>query len=218
MTITWLGHAAFLITTAEGRAIITDPYEAGAYGGALAYQPITHTADVVTVSHQHADHYHPQGIQGHPQIVMGAGAHQAGGFTIKGIAAFHDPSEGAERGDNTMFVFNVDGLSVCHFGDLGHIPDEQQMAELGHVDVALIPVGGCYTIDAREATQIIETLAPPVVIPMHYKTDACAFPIAAVDDFLRGKTHVHRPGRSELALTKDRLPATTHIYVLEHQL
>lgn len=218
MNITWLGHAAFLITTEGGTVIITDPYEAGSYDGALAYRPIEDEADVVTVSHQHADHYHPKGLKGDPEIIIGSGTQTAAGLTFRGISTFHDPSEGIERGENTIFVFEADGISLGHFGDLGHVLSDEQISEIGHLDVALIPVGGLYTIDAVEASEIVAKVAPKIVIPMHFKTKACTFPIAAVDDFLRDKEHVERLGRSEISLTKDRLPSEMHIKVLEHKL
>ena len=218
MKISWLGHAAFLITSESGKKILTDPYEAGSYGGVLAYNPIDEEADVVTVSHQHADHYHPKGLKGHPEIVTGAGILTAGGLTFKGVSSFHDPSEGTERGENTIFVFNIDDITLCHLGDLGHIPSEEQLAEIGDIDVVLVPVGGLYTIDAKEATEIIEKMAPKIVIPMHYKTSKCGFDIASVDDFLRGKENVERMNSDEFSLSKADLPGETRIKVLEHKL
>ncbi|UCE19759.1 MAG: MBL fold metallo-hydrolase [Gemmatimonadota bacterium] len=218
MKITWLGHAAFLILSENGQKILTDPYEAGSYGGALAYQPINEEADIVTVSHQHADHYHPKGLKGQPEIITGSGVRTVGGFSFKGISTFHDPSEGTQRGDNTVFVFTVDDITLCHLGDLGHALSEDQTAEIGDVDVVLVPVGGLYTIDSNEATEIINTMAPKIVIPMHYKTSKCGFDIAGVDDFLRGKENVERITGSEISLTKADLPRETHIKVLEHKL
>ena len=218
MKIVWLGHAAFLIISESGKKILTDPYEAGSYDGALAYKPIEEEADVVTVSHQHADHYDPKGLKGHPEIVIGSGTQTAAGFTFKGISTFHDPSSGTERGENTIFVFDVDGISLCHLGDLGHDLNEDCISEIGQVDVALVPVGGLYTINANEATELLRTMNPKIAIPMHYKTKACNFPIAAVDDFLKGKENVEQVGSSEIILTKDKLPSEMHIKVLEHML
>ena len=218
MKIVWLGHAAFFITAQSGTRILTDPYEAGSYDGALAYKPIGEEADVVTVSHQHADHYDPEGVKGHPEIVLGPGAHTAGGIIFKGIPTFHDPKGGAERGENVVFVFDVDGLTVCHLGDLGHVLTEEQISEIGKVDVALVPVGGFYTIDANEATEIVDRLSSKIVIPMHYKTESCRFPIAPVDDFLKDKTNVEQIDGSEMSLTKEELPTETHIKVLKHKL
>lgn len=218
MKILWLGHAAFLITSESGKKILTDPYESGSYDGALAYKPIEEEADVVTVSHQHADHYHPQGLKGHPEMVTDSGLQTAAGFTFKGISTFHDQRGGTERGKNIIFVFDVDDITICHFGDLGHVLSDTAISDIGKVDVALIPVGGFYTIDANEASEIVNKIAPKIVIPMHFKTKACNFPIAPVDDFLIGKEHVERINSSEMTLAKHALPTETHINVMEYRL
>lgn len=218
MKIVWLGHAAFLITSESGKKIVTDPYESGSYNGALAYKPIDEVADVVTVSHQHADHYDPKGLKGHPEIVIGSGVQTKGGFTFKGIPTFHDPKGGSERGENTIFIFEVDDVTVCHFGDLGHTLTDEQISEIGKIDVALIPVGGLYTIDGHEATEIINRSSPKIVIPMHYKTEKCGFDIAPVDEFLQGKENVEQVEGSEISVTVEQLPTETHIKVLEHKL
>ena len=218
MKITWLGHAAFLITSTNGATILTDPYESGSYDGALAYKPIVEEVNVVTASHLHADHYYQHGLKGNPKIVMNPGVQKAGGFTFKGISTFHDSSGGSERGENIVFVFDVDDITVCHFGDLGHVLDENHIAEIGKIDVALIPVGGFYTINAHEATEIIKRISPKIVIPMHFKTEACSFPIETVDEFLKGKENIERIPSSEISLTKDELPTETHVKVLEHKL
>ncbi|MDP2727422.1 MAG: MBL fold metallo-hydrolase, partial [Dehalococcoidia bacterium] len=130
----------------------------------------------------------------------------------------HDTSRGRERGKNTMFVFAVDGMRISHVGDLGHQLTDQQLAELGSVDVLLVPVGGFYTIDASEATRLVERLGPRVVIPMHYRTARCLFPISGVEDFIEGKKNVRKAATSEVELKKDTLPAEMEIIVLEHAL
>ncbi len=112
----------------------------------------------------------------------------------------------------------MDGVRVCHLGDLGHELDSNQMAEIGNVDVLLVPVGGFYTIDAKEATKVCEKLKPRLVIPMHYKTDKSSYPIAGVDDFLKGRKNVRRLGVSEIEIKKEQLPAIMETLVLEHAL
>lgn len=218
MKVKWLGHASFLITSEKGTRIITDPYESGGFGGSLNYGPIREEADIVVVSHDHADHNFVGDIKGSPQIVRGAGAHRIGDVEFKGVAAYHDTSRGRERGDVTITAFTVDGVRICHVGDLGHQPSDQQLADLGPVDLLLVPVGGFYTIDATEATHLVERMGPRVVIPMHFRTDKCLFPITGVEDFLKGKTNVDRPGTSEVEVKKDTLPSRTEIIVLEHAL
>lgn len=218
MKVRWLGHASFLIISDKGTRIITDPYQSGGMGGTLNYGPIREEAHVVVTTHDHADHNHLAGIRGAPQVVKGAGMHRAADVEFKGVSCYHDTSQGRERGKNTMFLFTVDGLRLCHVGDLGHQPSDQQLAELGPVDVLMVPVGGFYTIDAMEATRLSERLAPRVVIPMHYRNDKCLFPITGVEDFLKGKKKVRRVGSSEVELSKVDLPTETEVIVLEHAL
>ena len=114
-----------------------------------------------------------------------------------------------------MFCFEVDGIEVCHLGDLGHQLTDKQVADIGRVDILLIPVGGYYTIDAEVATEVCSKLSPKVIIPMHYKTGKCGFPIAGVDEFLRGKKNVNRLDSSEVEFKPAELPATTQVMVLE---
>lgn len=218
MKIKWYGHAAFLATTDQGVKIILDPYESGAYGGQLAYGQIRDQADLALTSHDHADHNDTKSLIGSPQVVRGSGSKTVKGISIKGIPTYHDPSKGSERGENTIFVLSVDGIQLCHLGDLGHVLGEKEAKEIGPVDLLLIPVGGYFTIDAREANQIVEQIKPKVVIPMHFKTDKCGFPIAPVDDFLTGKSGVKRAGASEVIFQKDSLPQKMEIVVLEHAL
>jgi L-ascorbate metabolism protein UlaG (beta-lactamase superfamily) len=215
MKIKWYGHASFLITSDSGTRLITDPYEPGAYDGGIAYKPIEDSADVVTVSHDHADHNYVQGIQGSPVVVKGPGLHEAKGISFKGVATYHDPSEGKERGENTMFVFSIDGVTVCHAGDLGHVLSPEQAGELGEIDVLLLPIGGVFTLDPQEATKVAELLKPRILIPMHFKTPGCGFPIAGVDEFLTGKTSLERVEGSEISVSQDQLPSPIHIVVLE---
>ena len=210
MKVKWLGHAAFLITSEAGTRIITDPF--GVYPG-LNYKPITETADVVTVSHAHGDHNDLSTIKGNPKVVRDTATVK--GITFKAVTSYHDNAGGKEKGNNTIFCFEVDGVTVCHAGDLGHQLNDKQAAELGKVDILIIPVGGFFTIDAKTATEVVKKVSPKVVIPMHYKNEKCTFPIAGVDEFLKGKTDVIQPNASEVEFKRDNLPATTHIIVLK---
>jgi L-ascorbate metabolism protein UlaG (beta-lactamase superfamily) len=124
MKIKWYGHAAFLITSDQGVKIITDPYESGAYGGQLGYGKISDQADIVLTSHDHADHNDTKSLPGAPQIIKGSGSRMVKEIPFKGVSTYHDPSKGSERGTNTIFTFTVDGMRVCHLGDLGHICEE----------------------------------------------------------------------------------------------
>lgn len=218
MKIKWYGHAAFLVTTDQGVKIILDPYESGAYGGQLAYGKIKDQVDLALTSHDHADHNDTKSLPGSPQVVRGSGSKTVKGISIKGVPTYHDPSKGSERGENTIFVLSVDGMQLCHLGDLGHVLSEKEVNEIGPVDILLIPVGGYFTIDAKEATRVLDQIKPKVVIPMHFKTNKCGFPIAPVEEFLSGKTIVKKTGASETVFDKTSLPGKAEIVVLEHAL
>ncbi len=212
MKIKWLGHACFLITSRDGLRVITDPY---AVGGGINYSPIKETADVVVVSHDHGDHSNVSTVQGKPEVVKGSGTKTAKGIQFKGIASCHDASQGTQRGLNTVFCFAIDNMKLCHLGDLGHVLDPEQINEIGAVDILFAPVGGFFTIDASVASQVCDQLKPKVIIPMHFKTPKCDYPIAGVEDFLGGKENVRRVGNSEADFERERLPAATEIVLLQ---
>ncbi|MBE0430337.1 MAG: MBL fold metallo-hydrolase [Dehalococcoidia bacterium] len=212
MKIKWLGHACFLITAKDGLRIMTDPY---AVGGGIKYAPVTEAADIVTVSHDHGDHSNASAVQGKPEVVKGSGARVARGIQLRAIATYHDQSQGKQRGPNTVFCFEVDGIRLCHLGDLGHQLDPGQVKEIGAVDILFVPVGGFYTIDAAIANRTVDQLNPRAVIPMHFRTARCDYPIADVEDFLKGKADVTRLEGSEAEFEPDSLPAPTRVVVLQ---
>jgi L-ascorbate metabolism protein UlaG (beta-lactamase superfamily) len=212
MKIKCLGHACFLITSGDGLRVITDPY---AVGGGINYSPIKETADVVVVSHDHNDHGNVSSIQGKPEVIKGSGKKTAKGIQFKGIAAYHDASQGKQRGTNTIFCFTMDDIRLCHLGDLGHVLSPGQVTEIGAVDILFIPVGGFYTIDAPVASQVCDQLKPKIVVPMHYKTPKCAYPIAGVEDFLQGEKNVRKVGGSEVEFELEKLPSATEIVLLQ---
>lgn len=214
MKVKWLGHSSFLITADDGTKVITDPYTPGIMG--LNYEGIKDVADIVTVSHEHGDHNGVNRLQGSPQVVRGSGTHVVKGMEFKGVAAYHDPSGGSQRGANTIFCFIVDGVRVCHLGDLGHQLTDAEVAGLGQVDVLFVPVGGNFTIDAAGATLVTEKIKPRVVMAMHYRNGRSGqFPVAGVEDFVKGKTNVTQETSSEVEFKAGQLPATTQIVVLQ---
>jgi L-ascorbate metabolism protein UlaG (beta-lactamase superfamily) len=212
MKVKWLGHSCFLITSRDGVRIVTELY---VVGGDINYSPIKETADVVMVTHGHDDHSNVSAVQGKPELVRGDGTKTAKGIQFRGIATYHDASQGTQRGPNTVFCFTVDDIKLCHLGDLGHLLSPGQVNEIGTVDILFIPVGGFYTIDASIASRICDQLKPKVVIPMHFKTPKCAYPIAGVEDFLKGKKNVRRVGNSEVEFEIEKLQAATEIVLLQ---
>ena len=218
MKLRWLGHSAFLLTAADGTSVITDPYLPGSFSGQIMYGPIRETAHAVTVSHHHHDHDGVSGLPGQPVAFDRAGAFKAGSITITGFDTYHDENSGAERGYNVVFVFEADGLRVCHCGDLGHVLTTHQAAAIGKVDVLLLPVGGTFTVDATAAREVAGQLAARVTIPMHYKTDKLGFDIAGVNDFVQGKANVKRVGAAEVEVSAGTLPPEPEIWILDHAL
>ncbi len=210
MKIKWLGHATFLITSESGTRIITDPL---APAKDLHYDELNEAADIVTISHNHFDHCNVDAVSGNPEVVNSTA--RVKGIEFRGIASYHDDAFGQKRGNNTIFCFDIDGVKVCHLGDLGHILNDRQIAEIGKVDVLLIPVGGFFTIDARTAGKVCEQLQPGMIIPMHFKNEKCDFPISGVDEFLSGKRNINQPDSSEAEFKAGELPAEIQITVLK---
>lgn len=210
MKVKWLGQSSFLITSDAGMKIITDPY---ATDDRIKHDDISESAAIVTVSHDHFDHNNVAAVGGNPVVVREST--EAEGITFKGIPTHHDTDGGSQRGNNVIFCFEIDGVKVCHLGDLGHPLSDKQLAEMGPVDVLLVPVGGFFTIDAAVATRLCGQLKPGVIIPMHFKNDKIDLPIAGVDEFLKGKNNVSQPDASEAEFKQGELPADSQIIVLK---
>ena len=216
MKIKWLGHSCFLITTENGIKILTDPFDAQ-----VGYPLPSVEADIVTTSHDHFDHGYVETVKGSFIHVSDAGSHVECGIHINGVSTFHDEVGGKKRGKNVIFVFEIDGLRLCHCGDLGHLPTDTQKKAIGNIDIMMLPVGGTFTVDAEEACKTIEILKPAVTIPMHYKTPAMNFPITGVDKFieeagLKGHPEVFSK-RQEVEITRSNLASQPKILVLEYK-
>ena len=212
MIIKWLGHSCFLITSEQGLRVIMDPYSVG---GGINYCSIEETADIVVVSHDHFDHNAVSAVRGKPEVVKGSGIKTVRGIQFRGIATYHDTSHGKRRGTNTACCFTLDDIKLCHLGDLGHLLSQAQINEIGAVDILFIPTGGFYTIDAADASKVCDQLKPKVIIPMHFKTVKCDFPISGVEDFIRNKKNARKMDSSQIEFKLGELPAATEIVVLK---
>jgi L-ascorbate metabolism protein UlaG (beta-lactamase superfamily) len=215
MKIKWNGHASFTITASDGTVIVTDPYEPGAFDGGIAYDAVDDKADVALVSHSHADHNYTQSLQGDPAVLTAGGS--AKGIEFIGVDTAHDEKDGAERGKNVLFAFEVDGIRIGFMGDLGHQLSDGQLAALGKIDLLLTPVGGVFTLNEDGAASLVEQVKPRLVIPMHFKTGKCGFPLSQVDEFAKRMTNVKKTGQSEVEVSAADLPASgPEVWILEH--
>lgn len=211
MKIQWLGHACFLLTSEDGVRVLTDPFDPK-----VGYPPPAVAADIVTASHQHSDHNYTQVVKGKFTYVEQPGETTLRGIAIRGIPTFHDEASGSERGQNIMFRFTIDGLSVLHCGDLGHELSPAQAQAAGPVDVLIIPVGGYYTIDAPTAVKVMKQLNPSLTIPMHFRTPVMGFPIETEEPFLKLVGGGRRAGSMEIEVKKESLRAQAGVVVLAY--
>lgn len=179
MKIKWIGHASFLITDSFGKKIVIDPFDAS-----VGYELYEGDADIVTLSHHHHDHDYTELIKGNPTIIDQAGSYNEQGINFVGIPSYHDKQQGAKRGKNVIFVYTIDGYKVCHLGDLGYELSDDEIKNIGDIDVLMIPVGGVYTIDAQEAAKLALRINGRYIIPMHYKTDDLKIGLSGVDEFI----------------------------------
>ena len=163
MTISYLGHSAFKIKGKEV-AILIDPYDAQVGKNF----PKQNDIDLLLTTHGHFDHHNIEGVNGDYFHVDGPGEYDVKNVSISGIFSFHDNVQGKERGTNTIYVIDLEGLTLCHLGDLGTTLSDEQVEAIGKVNILFIPVGGKYTIDAAAAAKVIAQIEPSMVIPMHY--------------------------------------------------
>ena len=210
MDISWYGHACFRLGE-RGVVAITDPPSDD-----LGYERPRIRADVVTISHDHPGHNNRVGFRGGPKFFDGPGEYEVKGVFITGIATYHDERNGSVRGRNTIFLFDFDGMTVCHLGDLGHVPTQDQVEALSDVDILLIPVGGLHTVDASKATEVISLIEPRLVIPMHYKTPVEKARLDTVDKFVKEMGLPSMPPQSELKIAKSALPEETQVVLLDY--
>lgn len=198
MEITWLGHSSFLIKDSKGRTLLTDPFDES-----VGYKVFNDHADVVTISHHHFDHDYIEKITGNPAVLDKVGFFNVCDIDIKGIPSYHDNVQGAKRGENVIYVFKMDDYRIGHLGDLGHVLSLKDRDEIGDLDILLIPVGGNYTIDGKEATAVCKLLNPKLVIPMHFKTSAVTFPIDGAEEFLTHMQNGERIQNNTLKLDEE---------------
>jgi len=184
LQIRWHGHSCFEIT--NDVTLVTDPHD----GKSVGIPAPTVSGDIILVSHDHYDHNKVKSVEkDSSKIVTDARKRTVLNVQINGYESFHDEVHGEKRGSNIIFKFISDDITFCHLGDLGHILDEKTIQQIGDVDILFIPIGGTYTLDAKEAWKTISALQPKITVPMHYKIEGLSLPIAGIDTFLEKNTH-----------------------------
>jgi len=206
MEIKYFGHSSFLIKSKEAK-LVTDPFNEKMVG--LPFPKIE--ADIVTVSHNHADHSQVDNISGNPLVIDWPGQFEKKGIRIFGFQSFHDKTQGSERGENILYKFESEGISVLHCGDLGVIPEESFLETIGEIDILLVPVGGIYTIDSEEAFQLVKKVEPAIVIPMHYGSGK----LAPVSDFTKKFGLDNLVPLPKLVYKKEEIEQEMKVVVLE---
>lgn len=171
MEITYVGHSCFKLKGKKA-TVVTDPYLPKVTGFVMP----SIAADIVTISHNHDDHNAADKISGtsrreKPYVIAAPGEYEVSGVGVFGWGSYHDDKGGADRGKNTIYTIHIDGVAIGHLGDLGHSLSEEQVANIGLIDVLLVPVGGYHTISPETAAEVIAAIQPSYAVPMHYQTE-----------------------------------------------
>jgi L-ascorbate metabolism protein UlaG (beta-lactamase superfamily) len=208
MEITWYGRACFRLKGREA-TVITDPCPPST--GFVAGK---HDVDLLTISHAHPDHAYTRSITAGLTLTR-PGEYEYRDLLVIGVRAFHDGERGQQRGENMIFAVEIDGVHICHLGDLGHLLSEEQLAELGPIDVLLVPVGGETTITPAEAAEVVAQVSPKIAIPMHFAADGASADLLGPERFLH-ELAVSEPIRQPKAVVHaSSLPDETQVVLLE---
>lgn len=213
MEITWYGHSCFRLTERSLASLVTDPYDSKTIG----FDPLKLKADIVTISHDAAGHNHLAAVKGAAHVITGSGEYEIGGVFITGVQTDGHGKYKNGQPRNTLYVFDYDGLTVAHLGDLRQVPSQTEVEALGFVNVVLVPVGGGGGLNAAKAAEVVSLLEPNLVVPMHYSIPGVRLPLESLDKFLKemGLGSVER--QPSLKVNRTSLPDETHVVVLDCQ-
>ena len=215
MEITWYGHSCFRLTERGLATVVVDPFDSKSIG----YTSLKLKADIVTVSHEAAGHSFVDAVKGTSHVIRGPGEFEIGGVFITGVQ-----TDGSGAGKkvkdqvrNTLYVFDYEGLTVAHLGDLKQVPSQAEIEALGAVNVAMVPVGGGGGLNAAKAAEVISVLEPNIVIPMHYATPDGKISLDSLSKFLKEMGLGKQDAQPSLKVTRSSLPEETHVIVLDYQ-
>lgn len=213
--ITWLGRSCFRIRSREAARetiILTDPYDKQ-----LGFDYGKPKADIVTISRPGTEYGYLEPVKGEPKVLTGPGEYEISDIFITGIGMFADDKHGNLRGKNTAYSFEVEGMVICHLGALGHLPTAEQREQMSNIDILLVPVGGQTTINAAQASDVISTIEPHIVIPMHYKVDQLDEGLEGLDKFAKEMGLSDTSPQEKLTLRRSDLPEGTKVVILDYK-
>lgn len=216
MEITWYGHSCFRLTERNYATVVTDPFDSKTIG----YEAIKLRSDIVTVSHEAPGHSNTEAVKGVSHVINGPGEFEIGGVFITGVQS--DAGGGKKKSKepaarNTIYVFDYDGITVAHLGDLKQTPTQSEIESLGTVNVVLVPVGGGNGLNAAKAAEVISLIEPNLVIPMHYSTPAAKVSLDSLNKFIKEMGLSKPETQPSLKVTRSGLPNETHVVVLDYQ-
>jgi L-ascorbate metabolism protein UlaG (beta-lactamase superfamily) len=211
MEITWYGHTCFRFMERGMASVVSDPYD----HAELGYAPLKLKADITTISREKAGHNYIAAVKSDPYVIKGPGEYEIGGVFITAIQTNGTNRNKDSATRNTLYVIDFNGLTVVHLGSLNRVPSQTQVEALGHVNIALVPVGGGSGLNAANAAEVISLLEPNIVIPMHYAVPGSQVKLDPLSKFLKemGLTEVD-PEPSLKVTSKSALPDETRVVVL----
>jgi len=222
MEITWYGHSCFRLTERSYATVVTDPFDSKSIG----YDSLKLRSDIVTVSHDAPGHSNTDAVKGTSHVIDGAGEFEIGGVFITGVQTDGSGSgkkknkskeNGSISSRNTIYVFDYDGITVAHLGDLKEVPTQSEIELLGTINVALVPVGGGGGLNAAKAAEVISLIEPNLVIPMHYSTPVAKLSLDSLNKFVKEMGLSKPETQASLKVTRSALPNETRVIVLDYQ-
>jgi len=211
MKIKYFGHSCFSLAYENGTVLVTDPFDES-----VTFAPCDIACTGALVSHDHFDHNHIASLKGNFETLKEAGTYEIGGAKITAVPSFHDKEGGALRGRNLIFRVECEGVSLAHLGDLGHLPDETQLAALKDLDILMLPIGGTYTIDTPEAEALIAMAKPRHTIAMHFKTEAWpGINVSTNEAFAKDMKAAFMP--REIEFTRENLDQLPEVMILNYK-
>jgi L-ascorbate metabolism protein UlaG (beta-lactamase superfamily) len=216
MEITWYGHSCFRLTERGMATVVVDPFDSKSIG----YSPLKLKADIVAVSHDAPGHSYVDAVKGTSHVITGPGEFEIGGVFITGVQTDGTGSGKKSKEPvvkNTLYVFDYEGLTVAHLGDLKQVPTQAEVEALGNVNVALVPVGGGGGLNAAKAAEVVSLIEPNIVVPMHYSTPDAKIPLDSLSKFLKEMGLSKPDSQASLKVTRSSLPEETHVAILDYQ-